>query len=91
MRPILNRLRGRGLPAIRGWRRAGWLLALLIGVACGPGEADRTARRDSRTPRERDSAIAASKLPGAPAVRRALDAADSAAARAARMDSTAGR
>jgi hypothetical protein len=43
-----------------------------------------------RSERERDSVLGESKLPGAPGVRRALEATDSAAARNERYDSVAG-
>lgn len=60
------------------------VLALLgaceSGVTAGTG----------RTRRERDSIIGRSALPGAQGVRRALEASDSARARAARVDSAAG-
>ena len=58
------------------------LLALcLLAAGCG-GQETRP-----RTESERDSIIGASKLPGAAGVRRAIEAADSAAARNARLDS----
>ncbi len=65
-------------------------LFLLLLAACGGAGAPDTAARDSLDQRERDSVIGASRLPGAPVVRRGLEVADSAAARAARIDS-AGR
>jgi len=64
-------------------------LLLLLAAACGGGAPD-TAARDTLDRRERDSVIGASRLPGAPVVRRGIEVADSAAARAARIDS-AGR
>ena len=59
------------------------ILVLLVSAAaaCGKEEAQ------PATQRERDSVIGASKLPGAAGVRGALRAADSAAARSARIDS----
>jgi hypothetical protein len=59
------------------------ILVLMVSVAaaCGKEEAQ------PATQRERDSVIGASKLPGAAGVRGALRAADSAAARSARIDS----
>jgi hypothetical protein len=48
-----------------------------------------SAARDSLTTRERDSAIGASRVPGAAGVTRAQRAADSADARNARLDSIA--
>jgi hypothetical protein len=44
----------------------------------------------ARSERERDSILGESRLPGAPAVRGALEASDSAAARNERYDSVAG-
>lgn len=73
-------------------------LALLTG--CPGGGADTGARADtaradtvtvdSVTRRQRDSAIGASRLPGAAGVRGALDASDAAAERAALIDSLSG-
>ena len=59
------------------------LILLLLAGACTSDS--RPAR--PATQRERDSVIGASKLPGAHGVRGALKAADSAAARNARLDS----
>lgn len=69
-------------------RRAGLLAGLLVCAlaGCGGGGAAETAARDSLSRRERDSILGASKLPGAPAVRRTLEVSDSAAARAARIN-----
>jgi hypothetical protein len=63
-----------------------WLFVLptLALLACS---ADPPADRADTTQRQRDSTIAESRLPYAPAVSRALDAADAAAARAAAADS----
>ena len=58
---------------------------VLATVGC-PGEDD-TVTQQPVDQRARDSAIAESGLPGASGIRRALDVADSAAARQARMDS----
>lgn len=60
---------------------------LLAGGACVRGE--NTESTADLTQRQRDSAIATSKLPGAYGVTRALGAADSAAARNSRLDSVA--
>lgn len=60
---------------------------LLAGSACSQGE-DAEPGSDM-TQRQRDSVIGASQLPGAHGVTRALGAADSAAARNARLDSLA--
>ena len=62
----------------------GGMLAL---AACSSGET--TDSRPEVTKRQVDSAIGASGLPGAQGVTRAMDAADSVAARNARMDSAA--
>jgi hypothetical protein len=68
----------------------GWIL-LLIGVglfACAdPSPDDKALREDTMTRRHRDSVLGASKLPGARAVQRALDVADSASARTTPLDS----
>jgi hypothetical protein len=60
---------------------------LLAAAAACAAPADESA--DTLSQRERDSAIGASKLPGAPGVSAAMRAADSAAARNARLDSIA--
>jgi hypothetical protein len=66
-------------------RLPGQLLAVIFALAAGC-----TASEDKPSAqRERDSVIGASKLPGAAGVRGALRGADSAAARNARLDSTA--
>jgi hypothetical protein len=64
------------------------VVLLLQPLACrmnGDGPARET------TQRERDSVLGSSQLPGARGVRGALGAADSAAARNARIDSEAGQ
>jgi hypothetical protein len=58
------------------------LLCFLL-AACSTPE----SRRSEATERQRDSVIGASQLPGAAGVRGAVRAADSAAARNARIDS----
>jgi hypothetical protein len=58
--------------------------ALVLLAACSSSN---DGAADSLTARERDSAIGASKVPGAAGVTRALRAADSADARNARLDS----
>ncbi|MEO8088885.1 MAG: hypothetical protein ABI703_01155 [Gemmatimonadales bacterium] len=60
-----------------------WILVLLLVVGC----TSEGGKPRSGTQRERDSVLGASKLPGAAGVRGALRAADSAAARNARVDS----
>lgn len=66
-------------------------LACIAAPGCAGGEPDTGAiRADSITQRQRDSAVGASGLPGSGGVRRALDASDAAAARAAAHDSLAG-
>jgi hypothetical protein len=65
---------------------SGLFLAGLL--ACGGGEpADRPQTPEAQ--RARDSVLGASDLPGAQGVQRALEVADSAAARRAREDSIA--
>lgn len=64
--------------------------ALVLLVLCAAGCTGTATQRESRrapTERERDSLIARSRLPGAPAVAGALSAADSASARARRLES----
>jgi hypothetical protein len=61
-----------------------YLFPALTLLAC---TTDPPPDRADMTQRQRDSTIAESRLPGAPAVGRALDAADAAAARAAAADS----
>jgi hypothetical protein len=65
----------------------GFVLALLAAgvVACGTEE---TAKKQELSQREKDSVFAGSKFPGAKAVGKALNTADSAAARQARIDSS---
>lgn len=74
------------------------ILLLLVGLAgvpaCGGDAAgdeplDEPVRAEELTRRQRDSVIGNSGLPGAQGVRRALDASDAAAARAAAFDSAA--
>lgn len=62
-------------------------ILLLIGACADPGRDDQRRLEDTLTRRQRDSIIGASKLPGAKAVQRALDAADSASARTTPLDS----
>lgn len=66
-------------------------LILLTGMlALAACQSDETAdSRGDLTKRQADSAIGASGLPGASGVTRAMNAADSAAARNARFDSAA--
>ncbi len=62
---------------------------LVIAVAACSAQPKKAAvRPDSLTIRQRDSAIGASSIPGASGVTKAMNAADSGAARAARIDST---
>lgn len=65
-------------------------LLLVLALGCAGGDNQQAAAGDPLSRRERDSIIGASRLPGAPAVRRALQVSDTAAARAGRIDS-AGR
>ncbi len=67
-------------------RGLAFALFIVLAVTACPG-GDDTAAQPPVDQRARDSAIAESKLPGAQGVRGALDAADSAAARQARLDS----
>ena len=66
-------------------------LILMAGMlALAACQSDETAEsRSDLTKRQADSAIGASGLPGASGVTRAMNAADSAAARNARLDSAA--
>lgn len=64
-------------------------LALLVGCS-GEQESADSVPADTITQRQRDSAIGASKLPGAQGVRGALEASDAASSRAARIDSLSG-
>ena len=64
-----------------------WTPAVLLLVALGCSSPEREPADDPDTLRARDSAIGASKLPGAAGVRGAIRAADSASARRAREDS----
>lgn len=68
-------------------RRATCLLAIISALACTKKPVANTAQ-DTLTRRQKDSAIGASAIPGAQGVRGAMNAADSAAARAAAIDST---
>ncbi len=63
------------------------IAACVLLVACAKAERSGTAGGDTLTRRQRDSILGASRLPGAPGIRRALQAQDSAAARNARADS----
>ncbi len=67
------------------WHMVAIAVLVLATVGCPDGE--ETATQQPVDQRARDSAIAESNLPGAQGVRGALDAADSAAARQARLDS----
>jgi hypothetical protein len=66
-------------------------LSLLLLAGCSPRHDDAasesSAARDTLTERQRDSVIGASKLPGAKAVNKALQAEDAAAAHNAAIDS----
>lgn len=63
------------------------MAGMLTLAACGSDETPES--RSDLTKRQADSAIGASGLPGASGVTRAMNAADSAAARNARLDSVA--
>ena len=64
-------------------------MALVSILTLAAGCASETAgnRRDTMTQRQKDSVLAQSQLPGASGVGKALNAADSAKARQARLDS----
>lgn len=65
-------------------------LAVAVLAACAGSESETAQnRRDTMTKRQRDSVLAQSQLPGARGVGMAMKAADSAAARRARLDSAA--
>jgi hypothetical protein len=68
----------RGLPVLAS--------ALVIVSGCGAGSGSKSPRLSQR---QRDSAIGASRIPGAQGVGRALQASDSGAARRAVEDSLA--
>ena len=64
------------------------ILAVALAAGCVGGEPPpEDVPADSITERQRDSAIGASRLPGAQGVRGALEASDAAASRAATIDS----
>ena len=73
----------------RSARRAAIAACLVLCAASCSRPAADSARRDTLTQRQRDSAVAASRLPGAGSVGAALRAQDSAARRNARLDSLA--
>ena len=62
---------------------------IVLAVACGSGKDDQAVNRDTLTQRQKDSILAHSSIPNARAVGRAMNAADSASARALRADSVA--
>jgi hypothetical protein len=65
------------------------LAAALVSCVCIACAKDDTAanRRDTMTQRQRDSVLAQSAIPGAQGVGKAMNAADSAKARQAQLDS----
>jgi hypothetical protein len=71
-----------------GWKPVGlaWLGLALFGCA-GQKPAKTAATTDTLTTRQRQEAIGRSGLPGAKAINKALEAADSEAARVGRLDS----
>lgn len=69
-------------------RRLSCMALAAAAVACG-SEQTAQNRRDTMTQRQKDSVLAQSQLPGARAVGMGLEAADSAKARQARLDSIA--
>lgn len=66
--------------------RAILLVLSVFLTSCG-GRGSEASGADTLTQRQRDSVLGASGLPGAQGVQKALQAADSAAARGARLDS----
>ena len=67
--------------------RSVYLVLALAAVAC-TSKPPATTAQDTLTRRQKDSAIGASAIPGTQGVRKAMSAADSAAARTAAIDST---
>jgi hypothetical protein len=67
-------------------RQAAALLLASSLLACAKGKSDSALQRDSLTQRQRDSVVANSKLPGAGAVKGALNASDAATARQQALD-----
>jgi len=67
------------------------LVTAVVACACGCGKQQSKEAKTPMTEAQRDSAIAASKLPGAGVVGKALTAADSARARAQRENEAAGQ
>lgn len=64
------------------------LVGVLLSVGCGgSGGSSTRAATDTLTERQRDSILSKSKIPGAPAVGRAMTAADSMSARVRASDS----
>ncbi|HMI55635.1 MAG TPA: hypothetical protein VK494_05570 [Gemmatimonadaceae bacterium] len=70
--------------SVRGIALSTVLLTLAM-AACTKDESDQN--KPTLTQREKDSILAGSQIPGARAVKKTLTAADSAAARQARIDS----
>jgi hypothetical protein len=64
-------------------------LLLMLGVLAGTACTESRTAGTGRTERERDSLIGQSKVPGAGAVKKALDASDSARSRTTQEDSAA--
>ena len=69
------------------WTSLAFSLAL---AGCGGADREAAAPADTLTQRQRDSIVGASSLPGAGGVRRAIDVADSAAARQSVIDTIGG-
>lgn len=68
-------------------RKRGMLLCALTLTLAACAKDDTADARAGLTQREKDSILAGSQIPGAKAVKKTLTTADSAAARAARLDS----
>lgn len=62
------------------------MLATVLGVACGGGGASKHTAQDTLTERQRDSILSQSRIPGASAVGKAMNAADSTSARVQAAD-----
>ena len=68
-------------------RKCGMLFGALALTLVACAKDDTADSRAALTQREKDSILAGSQIPGAKAVKKTLTTADSAAARAARLDS----
>ncbi len=88
MRPLFERKVTGSLRVMRAVALGAAFMALILAASGGCSRRQGSEQsRPAMTERQRDSAIAKSRLPGAGAVGAALAGSDSAAARAARLDS----